>query len=340
MKYLYSWLKELYPTIPGLGELESLLIQLGHDVESITPVTYDGVIVAQIQTIEKHPNADRLSLVTITTGHTTHKVVCGAPHLTVGQKVAYAPVGTTLHCGLTLRPISIRGEASEGMLCAPDELGIGTSHEGLLTLPDTATAGEPLDEYAPQDAIISLDITSNRGDVLSHFGLARDLKAGAEQKLLTPSFLSIQTEAPTEAEIGEIHSDVTAFSLASTTDVKSSTTPLYMQSRLLLLGQKPINLATDITNYLQLEYGQPLHAYDAKKLQAPIQISVRRAHQDERIQLLNGKSTTLSPQSLVISSHEHAVALAGVMGGEETKVTKETTDVLLESAHFHAKAVT
>lgn len=340
MKYLYSWLKELYPTISSLDKLESLLIQLGHDVEAITPIAYDGVIVAQIQTIEKHPNADRLSLVTITTGDTTHRVVCGAPHLTIGQKVAYAPVGTTLPCGLTLRPITIRGEESEGMLCAPDELGIGPSHEGLLSLPPEAIIGEPLAQHIPHDAIISLDITSNRGDVLSHFGLARDIKAGAEQKLLVPSFKTIEYTAATDIQITDIHPDVTAFSLASVTGIPPAPTPLYMQSRLIMLGQKPINLATDITNYLQLEFGQPLHAYDAAKLGSPIQMGVRRAHTDETLQLLNGKSLSLTQQSIVITAQDTPVALAGIMGGETTKVTKQTTDVVFECAGFHAKAIT
>ncbi len=341
MKYLYSWLKELYPALPPLKETEALLIQLGHDVEAITPITYPGVIVAEITAIEKHPQADRLSLAEISTGNTTARVVCGAPNIAVGQKVPYATLGTVLPSGMTIKEVTIRGVPSSGMLCAEDELGLGSNHAGLHILPLEAKLGQEITPWTPEDAVITLDITSDRGDVLSHFGLARDLKAAHEQTVLQPEFKipEYHEETSQEVTISAIHSDVQAFSLGLVELGSENETPLYMRSRLNHLGQRSINLATDLTNYLLAEYGQPLHAYDADTLPEPKEFGVRRAHEGEIFNGLTGQKYTLTPQALVISVADKAVALAGVLGGEETKVTSKTTRVILESAHFYPKPV-
>lgn len=341
MTYLYSWLKELYPEIPALEDLEPLLIQLGHDVESITPRTYNGVIVAEIKTITKHPNADRLSLVSIFDGTEEHEVVCGAPDLEIGQKVAYAPIGTTLACGLTIKKASVRGVESHGMLCAEDELGLGVSHASLLPIPSSGDVGSLLEEVVPADAIISLDLTRNRGDLMSHFGLARELKAAHENVLLTQKFLTPEYNGETShyITINTIHPDADGLGFGYAEFDPSSETPLYMKSRLLLLGQKTINLATDITNYLLLEYGQPLHAYDYETLGDKPDMGVRRARNGETFSGLNQKSYTLTPQCLVITANDTPVSLAGILGGEPTKVSNNTTKTLIESAHFLPKAI-
>ncbi len=343
MKYLYSWLKEHYPSIPSINELEPILIQLGHDVESIEPVTYDGLVVVEIITIEKHPNADKLSVVTVNDSHAIHSVVCGAPHLKVGQKAILAPVGAVLPSGIVMKQATIRSVESSGMLCAEDELGISDKHDTLYNLPEDATNGSPARDYLPQDAVISIDVTGDRGDVLSHFGLARDIKALLDQGVLTPTFLQpIYTEQSSNSvSIGTIHPDARALTLglAVTTSDRIAHTPLWMASRLNLLGQKSINLPTDVTNYLLLEYGQPLHAYDADKLAGDKEYTIRRSHDGERFSGLNGKAYVLTPQSLVVAVDDQPVALAGVLGGESSKVTNTTKRVVFESAHFYPKPI-
>ena len=343
MKYLYSWLKEYYPTIPAIEDLEPLLIQIGHDVESIDRLTWDGVVVAEVVAVEKHPNADKLSLVTIKTVDGEQTIVCGAPNVATGQKVAYATPGTTLPCGITIRTAKVRGIESNGMLCAEDELGIGSSHDGLLLFTSEATIGDTLTRYVAEDAVISLDITPNRGDVLSHFGLARDIAASHNGTVLTPTWSPPTYSGNTNeyVTIGEIHSDVMSISFGAISNIDASTTsPLMMRSRLFLLGQKSINLATDITNYLLLAYGQPLHAYDAATLTQTASMGVRRAKDGEALTALNGTTYNLTPQSLVITSNDAPVALAGVMGGNNTKVTDTTNDVVFECAVFNPKATT
>lgn len=343
MKYLYSWLKEHYAHIPPLNELENVLIQLGHDVEKIEPVTYDGLVIAEILEIEKHPNADKLSLVVINDGQQTLKVVCGAPGLKVGQKAVYAPVGVTLPCGITLKQATIRGVESAGMLCAADELGISSSHESLFSIADEAEVGATAHKYLPEDAVISIDVTSDRGDVLSHFGLARDIKSLCEQEVLKPTFRTVTYSGKTseQVSIGSIHPDARALSLGIVegTGDKPARTPLWMAARLTYVGLKSINLATDITNYLLYEYGQPLHAYDANKLPERKDYTVRRSHDGERFQGLNNKPYTLTPQSLVVAVDDKPVALAGVLGGEDSKVGSNTQQVIFESAHFYPKPI-
>lgn len=343
MKYLYSWLKELSPTVPALEDIESALIQLGHDVADISPITYEGLVVAEITEVMKHPNADTLSLTKVNDGTTTHNVVCGAPDLKVGQKAIFAPIGTVLPCGLTIRKAKIRGESSEGMLCAEDELGIGTSHASLYPLPDNAEVGAPAANYLPADAVIDLDITPNRGDILSHFGLARDLHALTGSSVLTPKFKKPRYSGATsgKVELADIHSDTLHFSLgyAEAEPGQRISTPLWMTSRLTLLGLKSINLPTDITNYLLLEYGQPLHAYDTAKL-APISMGTRRAHADEQFVGLDDRTYSLSPQSLVITNQDTPIAIAGVLGGRSTKTEGSTHSVLFECAAFNPRAIT
>ncbi len=340
MKYLYSWLKQLYPALPDISTLIDLLPQLGHNVERIEQIQFSGIVIAKINQIDPHPNADRLSVVIITDGTNEYRVVCGAPDLTIDQKVAFAPVNTKLPNGTTLKKASIRGVDSEGMLCAEDELGLGIAHQGLLSLPQSAKLGASLDSVI-EDYLITVDLTPNRGDVLSHFGLVRDIAAGTEKTSLTPQFQEPEYLKGTEdlVRIEMIHPDSQALSLGVVEFDQPSSTPLYMQCRLALLGQKSINLPTDITNYLLLEYGQPLHTYDADKLESPFIFSIRRAKDKETFAGLNGKSYTLTPQALVITNHDQPISLAGVLGGEATKVDAASKRIIFESAHFYPKPI-
>jgi phenylalanyl-tRNA synthetase beta chain len=208
-----------------------------------------------------------------------------------------------------------------------------------MPLPDDAVIGESIATYLPEDAVLSLDITRNRGDVLSHFGLARDLHAAHAKKRLIPDLYNVSAEQPTPVTIADVHPDADSVSFGMVTFDEPKRTPLIIQSRLHLLGQKAINLPTDITNYLLLAYGQPLHAYDAQKLSEAHAFGIRRAHNAESFNGLNGKTYTLTPENLVITENDTAVAIAGILGGEATKVTDATTQVIFESAHFNPKAI-
>ncbi len=339
MKYLYSWLKEYYPELPSVQETDDLLVQLGHTPEHIETLTYPGVNVAEVIAVHPHPNADKLQLADVNLGDRTVRVVCGAPNLAVGQKVPYASLGASLPCGLTIKAAKIRGEESEGMLCAPDELGLGESHDGLLILGEDAQVGDPITAYIPEDAILDLEITRNRGDVLSHFGLARDIHAAHAQSLLEPHFLTVNYSETTPVEIGAVHPDADSVSFGAVKLETPQPTPRLITSRLNLLGHKIINLPTDITNYLLLGFGQPLHAYDAARLSSKPVFGVRRAQSAEQFSGLNSKTYDLTPENLVITENDKPVAIAGILGGEDTKVTDTTTSVIIESAHFNPKAI-
>lgn len=342
MKYLYSWLKEFDPTLGTIEDTVARMIQLGHDVSDVQPITFDNIIVGVITAVEAHPNADRLSYVAVHDGTNDFRVVCGAPHLEVGQKVAYAKVGTVLPCGITLRQATIRGIVSDGMLCAEDELGIGPSHEGLLSIPSDAELGTALADVVSADAIIHVDVTPNRGDVLSHFGMARDLHAIDNAQVLEPALSEPRYSGSGDVVIAAPHADTYALSLGIaklSENTKLPATPLLMASRLNLLGQKLVNCAVDLTNYMMLAYGQPLHVYDMDKLGDKPIITVRRAHVGEAFRGLGDQHHNLGPESLVVTAHDLPVALAGILGGDSSKATESTTNFLFEAAIFDARAI-
>lgn len=339
MKYLYSWLKDYYPDIPPLDSLESLLVQLGHDVESITPLSREGLIVGKIKTIEWHPNASRLSCLMVDDGTNDRPIVCGASNLKVNQKVVLACPGTKLPSGITIQTTSIRGEQSEGMLCSSQELGINISSNELHVLPEDSHVGSLADSYLPADAVITLDITSDRGDVLSHFGLARDIYAAQENAVLQFDFqIPPSYETGSSIQLEAIHPDCQAISFALVTSTTPSATPVLWKSRLALLGQKSINLPTDLTNYIMLAFGQPLHAYNAGKL-GSYQFGVRRAHEGERFSTLQSKELRLTQQNLVVTADDNPIALAGVIGSDQTSTTPNSHQIMFEAADFVPKSI-
>ncbi len=339
---MYSWLREFYPALPKLGDIERRLIWLGHDVENIERLLYLGLVVGEIRRLEPHPNADRLVLLDVFDGQTSHSIVCGDTSVSVGQKVIYAPPGTSLPCGVTIKKALVRGVSSDGMACAADELGIAPARGSLYPLPPEAAIGKPVAAYLPEDGVISLDITPNRGDVLSHFGLARDLLALVERRRLVAKFSRVDyaTDPQSPLTISDLHRDAPILSLGSATYAsENAVTSAFVASRLNLAGSKTINLPTDIANYLMLAYGLPIHAYDRSKLSVEPQFAIRRAKDGETVRGLNDTDYTLTPQALVVTDGDRAVAIAGIMGDDTTKTSRHTQEVVFECAYFQPKAI-
>lgn len=306
---------------------------------------FDKVVVGKVLEVQKHPNADRLRLAKVDVKSEELAIVCGAPNLAVGQLVAVALVGAVLPNGLEIKESEIRGEKSWGMICAEDELGIGKDHEGIMVLNSRAKVGESFAAYLKADDIVfELDnkSLSNRPDLLSHYGIARelgvifDLKLKPYEKLLNKKvkFLSAK-ESSLEVKVD--NKEVCPRYLAvKINNVIVKESPAWLKDRLIAVNQKPINNIVDLTNYILLELGQPLHAFDADKVK---KIVVRLAKEGERIETLDEKERTLSAEDLVISDGVTPLAIAGIMGGKDSGVSTETTSIILESANFKATTI-
>ncbi len=285
----------------------------------------------QIVALEPHPNADRLRLATIDFGQGQSKVVCGAPNVRVGDKVPFARVGAELidgHSGqkAKLKPAKIRGVVSEGMVCSEKELGISDSHEGILVLPADAPLGVPLAEYLG-DSVLDLEVTPNRPDCLSVLGVAREVAAltGLELHVPPPAYEEAGPQIGGLVRVEIADPDLCRRYCASLVEgIKIGPSPAWMQQRLAACGMRPINNIVDITNYVMLEYGQPLHSFDFRKI-GGARIVVRRARPGEKLTSLDGVVRELSPDMLVIADQSVPVAIAGVMGGADSEVTEATT---------------
>ena len=351
MRASLNWLKD-YVDMKKLApkELAERLTMAGMEVKGIETVggTWNNVVVGEVTALSPHPNADRLKLATVNVGAQQVTVVCGAPNIGLGQKVPFAHVGAQLIDGYTgkaisLKPSKIRGIASEGMVCSEKELGISDSHEGIMVLSPEAPVGMPLNEYLG-DVIFDFDITPNRPDCLSIIGIAREIAALTEQSLRLPEIHPHLIPLPSRESLGEgstlISVDIVEPSLCPRycasliTGVKIAPSPSWLQQRLSSYGMRPINNIVDVTNYVMLEYGQPLHAFDYDKLSGK-QIIVRRGRNGETTTTLDGIERALNSDVLVIADKEKAIAIAGIMGGLDTEVTDETTAILLESANFN-----
>lgn len=348
-----EWLRSLLPELDlsSPTTLADQLTALGLEVEGISSLAeaLNGVVVGYVRSAESHPKADRLRVTSVFDGTSEHTVVCGAPNVAAGQKVAFATLGTTLPNGLTMEPRKIRGVASQGMLCSNDELGLAGDTSGILILPETAEAGKPLAEVLGRtDVVLELGITPNRPDALSHLGVARDIAAlnGASlPKIVSPvvETNSAETASSIRVEI-EDKEGCHRYAARVIKDIKLGPSPAWVQDRLRALNQRPISNVVDATNIVLLEMGQPLHAFDRQRLHGDT-ITVRRAHAGEPLELLDGRNIKLHPEDLVIADKERPVALAGVMGGANSEVQfgdesqPITTEVLLESAYFHPSCV-
>jgi phenylalanyl-tRNA synthetase beta chain len=343
MKVPLNWLKEYVNITLPQADLAERLTMAGLEVKEVEVIggSWENIVVGQIKAVVRHPNADRLRLATVDLGTRQETVVCGAPNLRIGDKIAFAHVGAQLIDGHTgqvfrLKSAEIRGIVSNGMVCSEKELGISDSHEGIMILPAEAPVGTPLTDYLG-DFIFDLEVTPNRPDCLSVTGIAREVAALSGQNLLLPEVRYDEGASTTSQQISI---EVTAPDLCSRycasliTKIKVTASPTWMQQRLLACGMRPINNIVDITNYVMLEYGQPLHAFDYDTIKGK-KIIVRRAVDGEALVTLDGVERTLSDNMLVIADERRAVAIAGVMGGADTEVTQQTTSILLESANFN-----
>jgi phenylalanyl-tRNA synthetase beta chain len=347
MKVSLNWLRDYVDITLPVSELADRLTMSGNEVKGVEIVgqAWDNIVVGQVVAVEPHPNADRLKLATVDLGVERSTVVCGAPNVRSGDKVPFARIGARLVDGHTgevvqLRPAKIRGIVSEGMACSEKELGISESHEGLMILPPEAPVGVPLADYLG-DAILDLDVTPNRPDCLSVIGIAREAGALTRRE---PRVTPIQYAEAGPAIEGRVHVEIADVDLCSRycasliEGVKIGPSPSWMQQRLQACGMRPINNIVDVTNYVMLEYGQPLHAFDFRQIGGG-KIIVRRAKDGEEITSLDGVDRILSPEMLVIADNEIPVAIAGVMGGADSEVIDITTSILLESANFNPVSI-
>ncbi|MFC1993991.1 phenylalanine--tRNA ligase subunit beta [Chloroflexota bacterium] len=347
MKVSLNWLKDYIKISLPPKELAHKLTMAGAEVGGLGDASgkWDNILIGQIKAVNDHPNAERLKLATISLAEESITVVCGAPNLEVGQKVPFAHIGANLidvHSGKSakLKPAKIRGVRSEGMVCSEKELGISDQHEGIMTLPPDAPIGKPLSEYLG-DTVFDLKITPNRPDCLSVIGVARELAALTGEHISIPNTnYDEQSTSVQELVSVEIHDpDLCPRYCASlVTGVKIGPSPSWIQQRLLASGMRPINNVVDITNYVMLEYGQPLHAFDFPRLRGG-KIIVRRAKKGEVMFSLDGVERILDPDMLVIADAKEPIAIAGIMGGSESEVTEETTSILLESANFNHTSI-
>ena len=342
MKASLRWLKDYVDISLAPKQLAERLTSSGIEVKGIQVIggTWEDVTVGEVTAVDPHPNADRLLLATVNLGTQQMTVVCGAPNIRVGQKVPFAREGAELidgHTGerATLKSVRIRGILSTGMVCSEKELGISGVHEGIMVLPDEAPVGVPLAEYLG-DAILDLDITPNRPDCLSILGVAREIAAITGQAVHPPEIRYNETATPISSSITVDIDEpklCPRYCASLIAGISMGPSPAWLQERLNSYGMRPINNVVDVTNYVMLEYGQPLHAFDYDKLRGK-QIVVRRGREAEPMTTIDGVGRVLDQSTLVIADRDGAVAVAGIMGGMDTEVTGKTDTVLLESANF------
>ncbi len=345
MKIPLSWLKEYVAFEDTVAGLADKLTFSGVEVEGIERIGggVPGVVVGEVLAIEKHPNADKLTLCKVNFGGAAEMtVVCGAPNVAVGGKYPFAPLGTALPCGITIEKRKVRGVFSEGMLCAEDELGFSDDHTGLMVLDAKWAPGTPLAEVmGPPETVIEVEITPNRPDCLSLLGIAREVAALYGTQVKVPD-ATLQEAAPAVEKatsvVVEDLNDCPRYTARILQNVKVGPSPDWMKQRLEAAGVRAINNIVDITNYVMLECGQPLHAFD-QKLLAEGRIVVRHPRPGEKILTLDGVERALEPQMLVIADAQKPMAVAGVMGGEHSGINESTTEVLLESANFRPAAI-
>ena len=347
MRVPLSWLKNYIPVDISAADLAHRLTMAGNEVGDVEFIGADldqeNIVVGRVISVDPHPNADRLRLPTVEIGSgETATVVCGAPNVAAGQKIAFAKEGAMLVNPRSkkiesLKPATIRGVRSAGMVCSTLELGLGEDHEGILVLDEEAPVGVPLAEYLG-DAVLDVEVTPNRPDCLSILGIAHEVAALTDDAVTEPDLSYEADETPIESQARIEISDPDLcyrYTASLIHGIRIGESPHWMQDALIKSGLRPINNIVDITNYVMLEYGQPLHAFDFGKVRDST-IIVRPARPDEALITLDGERRTLQPPMLVIADTQDAIGLAGVMGGANTEIDDTTTAVLLESASFDA----
>ncbi len=344
MRVPIGWLKDYVDFEDSPQGLADRLTFSGIEVEDIETVgsDYAGLTVGEVCAVERHPNADRLMICRVFDGQGDRQVVCGAPNVRVGGRYPFAPAGATLPNGMKIRASKLRGVESHGMLCAEDELGLSQDHSGLMELQGEPAPGTPLaDVLGGPETVLDLEITPNRPDCLSLIGVAREVAALYGLPLRLPEPRIEEEEAPVEsaARVDVLDTGLCPRYTARVIDgVRIAPSPPWMQRRLTHAGIRPINNVVDVTNYVMLECGQPLHAFDHALLHGG-RIVVRRAAEGEVMQTLDAAERRLTPDMLVIADADRAVAVAGVMGGAGSEIRGETRTVLLESAWFKPSSV-
>lgn len=352
MTISYNWLKDFLALDKSPEELSLILTDIGLEVESLETVQsipggLEGLVVGEVKTCQQHPNADRLRVTTVDVGREELlHIVCGAPNVAQGQKVVVATVGTTVHPTdgepFKINKSKIRGEVSEGMICGEDEIGLGTSHDGIIVLPGDAPVGQDAKTFfgIEDDYVYEIGLTPNRADAASHLGVARDVAAYLRVGYQLPSVSAFASQSEQIAIPVRIEAPDGCPRYGSTLvrGVQVAESPDWLRTRLLAIGVRPINNVVDITNYVLHELGQPLHAFDAGRI-AGGQVVVRRAKAAETFVTLDGVERKLHEEDLLICDAEKPMCIAGVFGGEHSGVTEATTDVFLESAYFDPVSV-
>ncbi|WP_267118272.1 YtpR family tRNA-binding protein, partial [Xanthomonas sacchari] len=342
MKFSENWLRSHVPTQATREQLTATLTAIGLEVEEVVPLG-DGlqqVVVARIVEAAPHPEADRLQVCRVDAGQgELLQIVCGAPNARAGLVAPLALVGAQVG-GIAIKPAKLRGVASNGMLCSAKELGLDSDASGLFELPDDAPIGQALIEYLGlPDASIEIKLTPNRADCFGVRGIAYDVAAACGSDVLplavTPAAVSSERTLPVALDAG---ADAPRYCGRVVEDLDpAAKTPLWMAERLRRSGVRPLSLLVDITQYVMLELGQPMHAFDLDTLQGPV--GVRHARDGETLTLLDGREAVLDPAFLLITDADRPVALAGLMGGHATRVTETTCHVFLEAAHFAPAAI-
>ena len=357
MDVSYNWLKEYVSFDLSPERVAQILTFIGLEVEEINTVEdipggLEGVVVAEVVECAPHPDSDHLHITKVRASQDGEllQVVCGAPNVAAGQKVLLATVGTSLPAPdgtrIKIKKSKIRGAESFGMICAEDELGIGTSHDGIMVLEPEAVVGTPAREYLHlgSDTVFTIGLTPNRVDGASHIGVARDLSAwlrlnGLGGELTLPDVSSFREGEGESIPIEVIsHDGAPRYMGITLTDIKIAPSPEWLQKKLLTVGLRPINNVVDITNFILMEIGQPLHAFDASRITGG-KVVVRRAAEGEKFVTLDGVEHTLSAQDLMICNTEKPMCIAGVFGGLESGITDSTTTVFLESAYFNPTSI-
>ena len=334
MKFSLNWLGEFVELPNDVEQLSELLTLAGVEIEGIETrgANFAQVVVAQITASAPHPNADRLSVCQVDDGSgQARQIVCGAKNYNVGDKVPLAQPGAVLSGHLKIKESKLRGVESQGMLCSAKELGIAEDAAGLLILSPEAKIGAPISELFPNDTILDVEITPNRSDLLSHYGLAREIAALTKKPLRTLEIAEPQTATGAALQISAPN-ECPFYSARRIENITVGSSPDWLRAKLEAVGLRAINNIVDITNFVMLEIGQPLHAFDADKLQDGI--NVRLAQPNEKFLALDGRTYSLKPQNMLIADAARGIAIGGVMGGEDTGVTGTTRNVLLESAYF------
>ena len=352
MEISYKWLKEYVDFDLTPQETADVLTSCGLEVDSLEEVQtikggLKGLYVGKVLTCEMHPNSDHLHITTVDLGKgEPQQIVCGAPNVAAGQKVIVADLGCVLYDGdkeFVIKKSKLRGVESNGMICAEDEIGVGTSHDGIIVLPEDAPVGQPAAEYyhLESDWVIEIDITANRSDALSHWGVARDLYAwlkrnGHNTSLHRPDcseFTVDNTNLPIDVEIENTEA-CKRYACVSITGCEVKESPEWLQDKLKVIGLRPINNIVDITNYVMMAYGQPMHCFDADMVKGN-KIVVRTQPEGTKFVTLDGEEHTLGEHDLSICNAEEPMCIAGIFGGKGSGTYDTTTNVVLESAYFH-----